>query len=92
MTSVLVLNCTYEALGIVDLRRAVRLVFAGKAEVLHADRRSGANLALFGFRLDPRHRDGLDHEERRCDPVIAVVYDARVPENARRCAGLFVRL
>src|SRR5471030_943572 len=37
MTSVLVLNCTYEALGIVDLRRAVRLVFAGKAEVLHAD-------------------------------------------------------
>jgi 5-methylcytosine-specific restriction endonuclease McrA len=37
MTSVLVLNCTYEALGIVELRRAVRLVFAGKAEVLHAD-------------------------------------------------------
>jgi len=37
MTGVLVLNCTYEALGVVDLRRAVRLVFVGKAEVLHAD-------------------------------------------------------
>jgi 5-methylcytosine-specific restriction endonuclease McrA len=37
MQSVLVLNFTYEALGIVDLKRAVRLVFAGKAEVVHAN-------------------------------------------------------
>lgn len=36
MTDVLVLNFTYEALNIVTVRRAVRLLFAGKAEVLHA--------------------------------------------------------
>jgi 5-methylcytosine-specific restriction endonuclease McrA len=36
MTSVLVLNVTYEALGIVDFRRAIRLVFTGKAEVVEA--------------------------------------------------------
>ena len=36
MSDVLVLNFTYEALNIVNVRRAVRLLFAGKAEVLHA--------------------------------------------------------
>ena len=36
MSNVLVLNFTYEALGIVDLKRAVCLVFAGKAEVVHS--------------------------------------------------------
>jgi 5-methylcytosine-specific restriction endonuclease McrA len=36
MTSVLVLNVTYEALGIVDFRRAIRLIFTGKAEVVEA--------------------------------------------------------
>ncbi len=39
MQPVLVLNFTYEALGIVDLKRAVRLVFAGKAEIVHAGAR-----------------------------------------------------
>jgi 5-methylcytosine-specific restriction endonuclease McrA len=40
MSNVLVLNFTYEKMNLVDLRRAVRLVFSGKAEVLHAsDRR-----------------------------------------------------
>ena len=33
--SVLLLNSTYEPLGIVDLARAVRLLFARKVEVLH---------------------------------------------------------
>ena len=36
MASVLVLNNTYEALNTTNIARAVRLVFAGKAEVLHA--------------------------------------------------------
>ena len=36
MSGVLVLNFTYEALGIVDLKRAVGLLFAGKAEIVHA--------------------------------------------------------
>ena len=36
MSDVLVLNSSYEALGIVKLKRAVKLIFAGKAEVLHA--------------------------------------------------------
>lgn len=35
MTDVLVLNATYEALNVCSLRRAVKLIFAGKAEVLH---------------------------------------------------------
>lgn len=35
MTDVLVLNSSYEPLGVVTLRRAVRLLFAHKAEVLH---------------------------------------------------------
>lgn len=35
MSDVLLLNFTYEPLGIVNLQRAVRLVFARKAEVVH---------------------------------------------------------
>ena len=35
MVDVLVLNATYEALNVTSLQRAVKLVFAGKAEVLH---------------------------------------------------------
>lgn len=35
MTDVLVLNATYEALNVTSIQRAVKLVFAGKAEVLH---------------------------------------------------------
>ena len=36
-TSVLVLNLSYEPLNTTNIARAVRLVFAGKAEVLHAN-------------------------------------------------------
>jgi 5-methylcytosine-specific restriction endonuclease McrA len=39
MTDVLVLNATYEALNVTSLQRAVKLVFAGKAEVLHHNER-----------------------------------------------------
>jgi 5-methylcytosine-specific restriction endonuclease McrA len=49
MNNVLVLNFTYEKMNVVKLRRAVRLVFAGKAEVLHTvDRqiRSAGGLAF----------------------------------------------
>ncbi|HTV73005.1 MAG TPA: hypothetical protein VME66_04840 [Candidatus Acidoferrales bacterium] len=35
MSDVLVLNSTYEPLNLTRLARAVRLVFAGKAEVIH---------------------------------------------------------
>ena len=35
MVDVLVLNATYEALNVTSLQRAVKLVFSGKAEVLH---------------------------------------------------------
>lgn len=35
MNNVLVLNFTYEALNITSVRRAVKLLFAGKAEVVH---------------------------------------------------------
>ncbi len=35
MTDVLVLNFTYEALNITSFRRAVKLIFSGKAEVVH---------------------------------------------------------
>ncbi len=35
MSDVLVLNSTYEPLNVASIARAVRLVFAGKAEVLH---------------------------------------------------------
>ncbi len=39
VTDVLVLNATYEALNVTSLQRAVKLVFAGKAEVLHQHER-----------------------------------------------------
>ncbi|HZO94198.1 MAG TPA: HNH endonuclease [Candidatus Baltobacteraceae bacterium] len=39
MSDVLLLNFTYEPLGIVDLQRAVRLVFQRKAEIVHDDGR-----------------------------------------------------
>ena len=35
MTDVLVLNFTYEALNITSFQRAVKLIFSGKAEVVH---------------------------------------------------------
>ena len=35
MSDVLLLNFTYEPLGVVDVARAVRLLFAGKAEIVH---------------------------------------------------------
>jgi 5-methylcytosine-specific restriction endonuclease McrA len=39
MSSVLLLNATYEPLGVVNLQRAVRLLFSGKVEVLHQSER-----------------------------------------------------
>jgi 5-methylcytosine-specific restriction endonuclease McrA len=35
MTEVLVLNFTYEAMNVTSFQRAVRLLFAGKAEIVH---------------------------------------------------------
>ncbi|HET7813028.1 MAG TPA: hypothetical protein VFL13_01495 [Candidatus Baltobacteraceae bacterium] len=35
MESVLLLNFSYEPLGVVSLQRAVRLLFAKKAEIVH---------------------------------------------------------
>ncbi len=51
MTSVLVLNSTYEAMGIVDVRRAVHLVFAGKADIV----RNGERLRALQRRQGPSH-------------------------------------
>lgn len=36
MADVLLLNSTYEPLGVVDVARAVRLIFAKKVEIVHA--------------------------------------------------------
>jgi 5-methylcytosine-specific restriction endonuclease McrA len=38
MSTVLLLNFTYEPLGVVDVARAVRLLFARKVEIVHAGR------------------------------------------------------
>ncbi len=35
MSEVLVLNFTYEALNITSFQRAVKLLFSGKAEIVH---------------------------------------------------------
>src|SRR5580692_8821175 len=35
MSEVLVLNFTYEAMNITSFQRAVKLIFAGKAEIVH---------------------------------------------------------
>jgi 5-methylcytosine-specific restriction endonuclease McrA len=48
--SVLLLNFTYEPLGIVDLARAVRLLFARKVEVLHRGDRDVRTTSI-AFRL-----------------------------------------
>lgn len=50
MTDVLVLNATYEALNVTSLQRAVKLIFAGKAEVLHQHERS-LHSATFAMRM-----------------------------------------
>ena len=39
MSEVLVLNSTYEALNVTTFQRAVKLIFAGKAEMLHGRER-----------------------------------------------------
>ena len=39
MSDVLVLNFTYEALNVTSFQRAVKLIFAGKAEMLHGRER-----------------------------------------------------
>ena len=39
MSEVLVLNFTYEALNVTSFQRAVKLIFAGKAEMLHGRER-----------------------------------------------------
>lgn len=39
MNSVLVLNFSYEPLGVVDLQRAVKMLFAKKAEIVHVSDR-----------------------------------------------------
>ena len=39
MSDVLVLNFTYEALNITNFQRAVKLIFAGKAEMIHGRER-----------------------------------------------------
>ena len=44
--SVLVLNFTYEPLGVVDLPRAVRLLFARKVEILHRGAREVRTTSL----------------------------------------------
>lgn len=50
MTDVLVLNATYEALNVTSLQRAVKLIFAGKAEVLHQHERL-LRSATFAMRM-----------------------------------------
>jgi 5-methylcytosine-specific restriction endonuclease McrA len=46
MSDVLLLNFSYEPLAVVDLQRAVRLLFARKAEVVHASDREIRSAAL----------------------------------------------
>ncbi|HEV3156150.1 MAG TPA: HNH endonuclease [Candidatus Baltobacteraceae bacterium] len=50
VTDVLVLNFTYEALNITSFQRAVRLLFAGKAEVVHRSE-SLVSSPSFTFRM-----------------------------------------
>ncbi len=46
MSEVLVLNFTYEALNVTSFQRAVKLLFAGKAEMLHGRERMLASPTL----------------------------------------------
>jgi 5-methylcytosine-specific restriction endonuclease McrA len=50
VVDVLVLNATYEALNVTSLQRAVKLIFAGKAEVLHHHQRV-LHAATFEMRM-----------------------------------------
>jgi 5-methylcytosine-specific restriction endonuclease McrA len=50
MTEVLVLNFTYEALNVTSFQRAVKLIFSGKAEVVHDRERILASPA-FAMRM-----------------------------------------
>ncbi|MHB8153413.1 MAG: HNH endonuclease [Vulcanimicrobiaceae bacterium] len=46
MTDVLVLNFTYEAMNVTTFQRAVKLIFAGKAEIVHNRDRTIASTTL----------------------------------------------
>jgi 5-methylcytosine-specific restriction endonuclease McrA len=46
MTDVLVLNFTYEALNVTHFQRAVKMLFAGKAEIVHARDRTIASTSF----------------------------------------------
>jgi 5-methylcytosine-specific restriction endonuclease McrA len=50
MSDVLVLNFTYEAINVTSFQRAVKLIFAGKAEVVH-DRDRVISSASFSMRM-----------------------------------------
>ena len=50
MNDVLVLNFTYEALNIMTFQRAVKLIFSGKAEIVH-DRDRILNSATWKLRI-----------------------------------------
>ena len=57
-------------------------------EILFAGRRPGSNLALLRLRLDPRHRNGYRHEDRRRSAFVAFLHHAGVPAHAGRRQGL----
>jgi 5-methylcytosine-specific restriction endonuclease McrA len=63
LTDVLVLNFTYEALNITSFQRAVKLLFAGKAELLHGRERIIASTSF----------------EMRMPSVIRMLYYIRRP-------------
>ena len=50
MSEVLVLNFTYEAINVTSFQRAVKMIFAGKAEIVH-DRDRRINSANFAMRM-----------------------------------------
>ena len=51
MSDVLVLNFTYEALNITSFQRAVKLIFAGKAEMLHGARPNRSSSTTYEMRM-----------------------------------------
>ncbi|MDP9110357.1 MAG: HNH endonuclease, partial [Candidatus Eremiobacteraeota bacterium] len=63
MSEVLVLNFTYEALNITSFQRAVKLLFSGKAELLHGQDRTIASTSI----------------EMRMPSVIRMLYYIRRP-------------
>jgi 5-methylcytosine-specific restriction endonuclease McrA len=85
--SVLVLNRFYMAVHVVNVRRALSMLFRDLAEVVHLEDGQYANYDFVSWREISQLRreldEEIDEEELRCDWIRAVNFDIQTPRIVR---------